>query len=235
MTVMTRFRTTGASTLALALALATGTTAFGPSAQAQQRQQQMQQAPAQQGMPMQPGTMGQGMAPGTMGQGMAPGTMGEGMAPGTMGEGGMWHMGPHMMSPEEMHQMMERMGGMMGQAMPMQPGMMGQGMMQPGMMGQGMSPGMMDQGMGPGMMGQGMGGWSGLEGRRVVPMVRLSTDDVRAFFERHLAALGNERLKVGAVEAMNGDTITADIVTVDDSLVESFQVDRRTGMISRAG
>ena len=148
--------------------------------------------------------------------------------------------------------MMQHMAAMMahhgmGQGQPMQPGMMGEGMapdmmgqgVGPGMMGQGMGPGMMGQGMEPGMMGQGMGsgmgGWSRLEGRRVVPTMQLSTDDVRRFLERHLTALGNERLKVGNVEAMDDDTITADIVTVDDSLVESFEVDRHTGLIARAG
>jgi hypothetical protein len=94
-----------------------------------------------------------------------------------------------------------------------------------------MGPGMM---MAPGM-GPRVGGWSGLEGRRVMPTMQLSTDDVRTFFERHLAALGNERLKVGNVEAMDDDTITAEVVTVDDSLVESFEVDRHTGLISPAG
>lgn len=171
---------------------------------------------------MAPGMMGQmqGMGPGgpMMGPGMrepgqtAPGMMGPGMMgqmPGMMGQGAMWHMGPHMMSPEEMQEMMEHMGGMMGQ---------------------GTGPGMIEQDMGPGM-----GGWSGLEGRRVVPMLQLSTDDVRGFFERHLAALGNERLKVGKVEALGDDTITADVTTVDDSLVERFEVDRRTGVISPTG
>jgi hypothetical protein len=66
-------------------------------------------------------------------------------------------------------------------------------------------------------------------------MVQLSTDDVRGFFERYLASLGNARLKVGHVEELDQDTITAEIVTVDDSLVERFTVDRRTGVISGAG
>jgi len=150
-------------------------------------------------------------------QGMGPGIMGQGMGPGMMGPG----MGGQGMSP-----------GMM------EPGTMGQGM-GPGMMSPGMGPGMMGPGMGPAMMAPGMGprvgGWSGLEGRRVMPTMQLSTDDVRTFFERHLAALGNERLKVGNVEAMDDDTITAEVVTVDDSLVESFEVDRHTGLISPAG
>jgi hypothetical protein len=173
------------------------------------------------------------MGPGMMGQGMGPGMMGQGTGPGMpMQPGQMPGMGPGMMGQD--------MGpGMMGQGMG--PGMTGQGMM-----GQDMGPAMMGHGMGPGMMGQGMMGQDmgpamgprtgfGLEGRRVVPMVQLSTDDVRVFFERHLAALGNERLKVGKVEAVDDNTISADIVTVDDSLVESFEVDRHTGLISAAG
>ena len=218
---MTIRRTTAATALALALTLGAGSTVFGQGAQGQQ--QHMQQAPAQQGMPMRPGMMGRGMGqemgPGMMGQGeMGSGMMGQGMESGMTGQAGMWHMGPHMMSPDEMHEMMEHMGHMMGQAV---------------------GPGMMGQGRGPGMMGQGtgarMGGWSGLEGRRVAPMMQLSTDDVRGFLERHLEALGNERLKVGKVEAVDDNTITAEIVTLDDSLVESFEVDRHTGLISAAG
>jgi hypothetical protein len=189
--VMTSRRTTAAATaLALTLMLGPGTTALGQKAHGQQGQQHMQQAPAQQGMPMHRGMMGQGMGPGMMGQ------------------GGMWHVGPHMMSPDEMQEMMEHMGGMTGE-------------MGPGLMGQGMSPA--------------RGGWSGLEGSRVVPMMQLSTDDVRGFFERYLESLGNARLKIGKVAAMDDDTITADIVTVDDSLVERFAVDRHTGLISAAG
>jgi len=234
---MTGSTTTTATAWALALMLGAGITGWSQGAQGQQ--QHMQQAPAQQGMPMQPGMMGRGM-----GQEMGPGMMGQGeMGPGMTGRTGMWHMGPHMMSPDEMHEMMEHMGHMMGQGMG--PGMMGQ--MRPGMMGEEMGPGMMGEEMGPGMMGQmgpglmgpgmgpRMGGLSGLEGRRVVPMVQLSTDDVRGFLERHLEALGNERLKVGTVEALDDDTITAEIVTLDDSLVERFEVDRHTGLISAAG
>jgi hypothetical protein len=234
---MTSLRTTAATALALALMLGTGNAVFGQAAQGQPGGQQTQQTPAQQGMPMQPGMMGHGMGPGAMGQ------------------GGMWHIGPHMMTPDEMQAMMEQMGGMMGPGMgpgmmqQMQPAMMGQGM-GPGMMGhhammgQGMGAGMMGhhammgQGAGPGMMAQigpGMGGWSGLEGRRVVPVMQLSADDVRVFLERYLASLGNARLKVGKVTEADQDTITAEIVTVDDSLVESFAVDRHTGVISAAG
>jgi hypothetical protein len=211
---MTAISPTSAAVCALALTLGADA-ALAQAASDPHHPQTQQQAP-----------MGGAIMPG-------PGMMQQ-MPPSMMGPE-MWHMGPHMMSPDEMREMMEQMGGMMGQGMG--PGMMGQGT-GPGMMGQGMGPGMMGQGMGPGMMGQtgpGMGGWSGLEGRRVVPMMQLSADDVRVFLERYLESLGNARLKVGKVKEADRDTITAEIVTVDDSLVESFAVNRHTGVISAAG
>lgn len=136
---------------------------------------------------------------------MGPGMMG-GMMPG--GQGGM--MGPGMMGP-----------GMMG-------GMMHGG--QGGMMGSGMMGGMMPGGeagmMGPGMMGQGFGD-------RVVPSKHLSTDDVRHFLEHRLDRRGNKRLKVGDVKEEGKDSIIAEIVTVDDSLVERLKVDRHSGLLQR--
>jgi hypothetical protein len=177
-----------------------------------------------------------GMAPGMMGPGyygMGPGMMGQGygMGPGMMGQG--YGMGP----------------GMMGQGYGMGPGMMGQGYgMGPGVMGQGygMGPGMMGQGYGmrPGMMGPGYGigpgygmgpGQQPWAGPRVAPRMDLSTDDVRSYFEGQLASGGNKRLKVGKVEALDDNTIEAQIVTVDGSLVESYKVDRHTGAIAPAG
>ncbi len=130
----------------------------------------------------------------------------------------------------------------------MGPGMMGPGMMGPGMMGPGMAPGM----MGPGKMGPGMGGHAMMgpgkgaqgimgpgfgigrgHGMRVVPRADLSTDDVRHFFEDRLAMHGNKRLKVGEVAEADDDSIVADIVTLDDSLVHRFKVDRHTGRMQR--
>jgi hypothetical protein len=177
-----------------------------------------------------------GMGPGMMGPGyygMGPGMMGPGyygMGPGMMGPG----YGPPPAQP----------GWRMG------PGMMGQGYygMGPGMMGPGyrmgpaygMGPGMMGPGygMGPGMMGPGYGMGPGQQPEvapRVTPQLNLSTDDVRSYFERQLAAQGNKRLKVGKVEALNDNTIEAQIVTVDGSLVEAYKVDRHTGAIAPAG
>ena len=51
--------------------------------------------------------------------------------------------------------------------------------------------------------------------------------------ERWLAWQGNQRLKLGEVKEKDADTITADIVTKDNSLVERFIVDRHTGFIRR--
>ncbi len=161
-----------------------------------------------------------------------------GMGPGMMGPG--YGMGPGMMGPSY------------GQGYGMGPGMMGPGYgqspgqqgwrMGPGMMGQGygMGPGMMGQGygMGPRMMGPGYGTGQGQQpwaSPRVTPRMDLSTDDVRSYFQDQLANEGNKRLKVGKVEALDDNTIEAQIETVDGSLVASYKVDRHTGAIAPAG
>jgi hypothetical protein len=104
-----------------------------------------------------------------------------------------------------------------------------------GMMGSGMrGPGMMQGGMGAGMMQGGMtpmqGGMGAIFGSRVTPMMSLSIDDVRGYLAVQLDRLNNKRLKVGDVRSDDG-TITADIVTVDNSLVQRLKVDRHTGAI----
>jgi hypothetical protein len=204
---------------------------------------------------MMPGAMGhgQGMMMGH-GQGIMRGH-GQGMMmPGTTGWDHGMMMGHGMMG----HGQGMMMGhGMMGhgQGMMMGRGMMGHGqgmMMGHGMMGHGMSgmgtphgtammPGrMMHHGMmHPGMMGQGaMGqpyrshgtiaprhGWP-------IPAPRdLTDDDVRQWLDKGLDWLGNARLKVGQVTETDGATITAEIVTLDDSLVQRLAVDRRSGAV----
>lgn len=124
-------------------------------------------------------------------------------------------------------------------------GMMGPGMMQGGM-GQDMTgpstgSGMMRGGMGmmcpmmAGMM-QGRdsetahGGMGALFGSRVTQMMNLSVEDVRSYLALQLDRLNNKRLKIGNVAA-DGATISAEIVTVDNSLVQRLKVDRRTGAI----
>lgn len=84
------------------------------------------------------------------------------------------------------------------------------------------------RGHGPGMMhgyGQGWGqGW--YAGGRDL---NLSIDNVKANMERWLAWQGNPRLKLGDVKEKDADTITADIVTRDNSLVQRFDINRHNG------
>ena len=116
---------------------------------------------------------------------------------------------------------------MMGQN-GMNPGMMmGSGMMGPGMMmGQNM--------MGSGMMAPGMMMGSGVMGRPA-PSLDLSADDVKANFERWLAWNGNPNLKLGKVKEKDKNTITAEIVTKDNSLVQRYEIDRASGFMHPAG
>lgn len=138
-------------------------------------------------------------------------------------------MGPGMMQRDRTAGSSMPQGGM-GQGMmgsDMMRGGMGQGMMCP------MMSGMMQAGMGQGMMGQGMmgGGRGGMFGSRVTPMMNLSVDDVRSHLGVQLNRLNNKRLKIGTVSADDG-TISAEIVTVDNSLVQRLKVDRHTGTIA---
>mgnify|MGYP003700410161 CR=1 FL=1 len=153
--------------------------------------------------------------PGMMGQSMDPGMMGQGMGPGMK-------QGPCPMGGQGMMQGRGMMGGQ-------GPGMMGggHGMMHgQGMMG-GQGPGMiMGQGMGPGMMGG-----AGMMALRQ----DLTVDDVRHILGHHIEWRGNPNLKLGTVEETDEDTITAEIVTQDDSLVRRLEIDRHTGQMQPAG
>lgn len=133
-------------------------------------------------------------------------------------------------------------GMMMGRGM-MQGDTMDRGMMQggsPGTMGHGMQGGMMCPMMGGMMRGHMMGsgmtgmgspsGMGALFGSRVVPTLNLSVDDVRGYLTAQLDRLANKRLKVGNINA-DGGFITADIATVDNSLVQRVKVNRSTGAI----
>lgn len=134
--------------------------------------------------------------------------MGQGIGPG-WGPG--WGMG-YGMGPG----MMMNPGQGWGQGHGMAPGM-GQGMM--GMMG-----------MGPGMMGMGSPGCPGAYGDGGKALTK---DDVTTMLERQLAWHGNDRLKVGKVEEKDDKSIAAEIVTKDNSLVDKFTIDRRTGWRTR--
>ena len=100
-------------------------------------------------------------------------------------------------------------GYMMGQGH-----MMGQGyMMGPGYM---MAPDFNQRGnVGPGMM--------------QTLREDLSIGDVRHMMEHRLRWMNNPNLKLGNVEEKDTDTITADIITKDGSLVQRLNVDRHTG------
>lgn len=78
--------------------------------------------------------------------------------------------------------------------------------------------------------GHGGKGKGGVWGHKVKPSMNLSVDDVTAHLEARLKRMGNKRLKLGEVTA-GDDAITANIVTVDDSLVRQLKVDPRTGDI----
>jgi len=63
--------------------------------------------------------------------------------------------------------------------------------------------------------------------------LNLTTDDVKTRMERWLALRDNPRLKLGEVKEKDADSITADVVTKDNSLVDRFIVDRHTGFVRR--
>ena len=113
-------------------------------------------------------------------------------------------------------------GGMMGS---------GQGYGHGGKMGSGQGCGQGGM-MGRGMMGQGRGGMMGM----AAPLAEdLSIDGVRHIMEHRVAMMQNPNLKVGEIVEQDDDTITADVVTQDGSLVRRFMVDRHTGAMRPAG
>jgi len=125
----------------------------------------------------------------------------------------------------------------------MGPGMMGPGMMGPGMgygmmgpgMGYGMGYDMMGPGMGYGMMGPGMRG-RGMGYGMMAPLAKdLSADDVKHMLGHRLAWQHNPNLKLGKIEEKDADTIVAEIVTKDGSLVRRYEVDRHTGWMRPVG
>ncbi len=99
----------------------------------------------------------------------------------------------------------------------------GWGMMGRGMWGGGYGPGMMSW-QGPATARRGWGGWGG--GWRDL---NLSADNVKDELDRRLSWEGNPRLKVGNVAEKDADTIVADVVTKDGSLVQRFIVNRHNG------
>jgi len=70
------------------------------------------------------------------------------------------------------------------------------------------------------------GGFPWLRARLKGP---LDEADIRRMMEAWLAQERNPRLKLGEITAKDENIFQADIVTKDNSLVQRFQVDRRTG------
>jgi hypothetical protein len=94
-----------------------------------------------------------------------------------------------------------------------------------------MGHGMMGHGMGSGMMGQGQGMGPGM----MQPLRQdLTAADVQHMMEHRLSWQGNPNVKVGTVEEKDDDTIVAEIVTQDGSLVQRLEVDRHTGRMQPA-
>jgi len=93
--------------------------------------------------------------------------------------------------------------------------------------GRGYGPGWMHGGYGPGWCWRN-DGYHGA-GSATQPDLNLTVDQVKARMERWLAYQGNSHLKLGDVKEKDANTITADIVTADNSLVQRFVIDRNTG------
>ena len=72
------------------------------------------------------------------------------------------------------------------------------------------------------------GGFPWLRARLKGP---LEEADIRRMMEAWLAQERNPRLKLGAITVKNENIFQADIVTKDNSLVQRFDIDRRTGAI----
>lgn len=128
------------------------------------------------------------------------------------------------------------MGSMAGQGMPQ--GGMAQGRMGPAMMGQGQMPMASGMAMCPMMMsgqpGMNMAGMMGdlalLYGMPQGTQEEMTPERVRAFLEQRLAHHGNPRLKIGEIATAADGSISAEIVTVDGSLVQKLAFNRYPGL-----
>ncbi len=149
---------------------------------------------------------------------MAPGGSGPMAGAGSMSGGGM------MMSPEMM-QMMIRM--MNNREMP---GMAGRGM--PGMMRGNAMPMCSIMGdcgdSGTAGAGHRMGGM--IYGMPEDDQIEMTPERVREFIQRRLAWHGNPRLKIGEIATASDGRITAEIVTLDGSLVQKLAFNRYPGL-----
>ena len=93
--------------------------------------------------------------------------------------------------------------------------------------GWGMGAGMMNMMTGGGPMHPAMmGAWSGPCTDQTAAGALQSESDVKSLLGKRLEWMGNDRLKVGAVEKTGDDTWVAEIVTVDGSLVDKVEVNK---------
>ena len=86
--------------------------------------------------------------------------------------------------------------------------------------------------MGHGAGARDLGGLPG--GRARNRDLELSADDVKKLAEAALVLQGNDRLKVGKVTEKDADTYAVDIVTREDSLVVTREVNKHSGRWSRS-
>lgn len=160
---------------------------------------------------------------------------GQAMGAGPGGQGMMGMMTPQMM------QMMQRMmgqggmpgmmGGMQGEGMP--EGSMGSGMMgrMPMAGGMTMCPMMQMMGARPGAGMQAMMGSDAmLYGMPRDKVEEMTPESVRTFLAQRLEQHGNPRLKLGEIASAADGSITAEIVTVDGSLVQKLAFNRYPGL-----
>jgi len=70
-------------------------------------------------------------------------------------------------------------------------------------------------------------------GMPLVPQLEMTPQSVRALLESWLALLGNPRLEIGEVAESGNDSIVAEIVTVDGSLVDRLAFNRYPGLFHR--
>lgn len=124
-----------------------------------------------------------------------------------------------MMTPEMMKMMQSMMGGKEG-AMNMEGAMMKCPSMQ---MMMGMRAGADMQGM--------MGGPGLLYGMPHGATEEMTPESVRTFLEKRLEWHANPRLKIGKIAKASDGSITAEIVTVDGSLVQKLAFNRHPGLV----
>jgi len=78
-----------------------------------------------------------------------------------------------------------------------------------------------------GGMGMGMKGGQHMQGKNID--LQLTTERVKDIMEGRLAWRGNDNIKVGDVTTDKDGQIIAQLVTKDNSLIETFKVDPKTG------